>query len=55
MQSRILAVGLVLMLTAHLPLYAQYNTEDKTYKKCFVGGKCIRKSNNKINIMQDLL
>jgi len=37
MQSRILAVGLVIMLTAQSPVYAQYSKQEKEYKKCFVG------------------
>lgn len=37
MQSRILAVGFILMFTVSLQLNAQYVKEDTSYKKCFVG------------------
>ncbi|MFT7435959.1 MAG: hypothetical protein ACI8UX_001758 [Psychromonas sp.] len=37
MQSKILALGFVLILTASSQVYAQYAKGDSTYKKCFVG------------------
>ncbi|MFT5886139.1 MAG: hypothetical protein ACI9IP_002603 [Arcticibacterium sp.] len=37
MQSKILALGFVLMLTTYSQVNAQYAMEDSTYKKCFVG------------------
>lgn len=37
MQSKILTLGFVLILTAHSHVNAQYAQRDSTYKKCFVG------------------
>lgn len=37
MQRKILTLGLVLILTLHLQLNAQYAKKDSTYKKCYVG------------------
>lgn len=37
MQSKILAIGFVLLLSANSQLHAQYSKQDTTYKKCFVG------------------
>ena len=37
MQSKFLALGLVLILTANSQLNAQYAKQDSTFKKCFVG------------------
>ena len=37
MQSKILAIGFVLMLVVNLPLNAQYTKQDTTFKKCFIG------------------
>lgn len=37
MQTRILALGFVLITTANLQLNAQYTLQDSTYKKCFAG------------------
>ncbi len=37
MQSEILVIVFFIMLTNTLPLSAQYNKDDSSYKKCFVG------------------
>lgn len=37
MKSKMLALGLVLILTANLHLKAQYAKDDSTFKKCFIG------------------
>jgi len=37
MRSKVLALGLVLLLTSKLQLNAQYMNQDSTYKKCLLG------------------
>jgi hypothetical protein len=37
MQSKILALGFLLLATTNMQLNAQYTKKDSTYKKCFIG------------------
>ncbi len=37
MQSKILTLGFIFMLTISTHLHAQYDQEDSTFKKCFIG------------------
>lgn len=37
MQKKILFLAIVIMMTTHLHVKAQYSKQDSTYKKCFVG------------------
>ena len=42
MQSKILAIGFVIMLINPIQINAQYSKQDSTYKKYFVGSTLAR-------------